>query len=87
MNVHKNARLAPSGRAVLADRVAGGRTVGAAAGATGVSRRTAHKWLTRHRLGGERRHLDPAQLLVCRPEQVSHGRLLPPEVNQVSDPL
>lgn len=58
MNVHKNARLTPSGRALLADRVAGGWTVKAAAGAAGVSRRTAHKWLTRHRLGGERRHHD-----------------------------
>jgi len=58
MNVHKNARLTPSGRALLADRVASGWTVKAAAGAAGVSRRTAHKWLARHRLGGERRHHD-----------------------------
>jgi len=35
MNVHKNARLTPSGRALLADRVAGGWTVKAAAGAAG----------------------------------------------------
>jgi len=35
MNMHKNARLTPSGRALLADRVASGWTVKAAAGAAG----------------------------------------------------
>lgn len=58
MNVHKNARLTPSGRALLADRVLSGWRVKAAAEAAGVSVRTAHKWLCRHRLGGERRHHD-----------------------------
>ncbi|MCA6287425.1 MAG: hypothetical protein IM626_05570 [Phenylobacterium sp.] len=56
MNLHKNAHLTPSGRALLADRVASGGTVKAGAGAAGVSRRTGHKWPARHRLGGERRH-------------------------------
>ena len=58
MNVHKNARLTPSGRALLADRVEHGWTVQAAAEAAGVSRRTCYKWLARHRLGDERRHHD-----------------------------
>ncbi|KRB40537.1 MAG: IS481 family transposase [Pseudomonadota bacterium] len=58
MNMHKNARLTPVGRALLAGRVERGWTVKAAAGAAGVSRRTAQKWLGRHRLGGERRHHD-----------------------------
>lgn len=49
MDVHKNARLTPAGRASLADRVAGGWPVKAATDAAGVSRRTAHKWLARHR--------------------------------------
>ncbi len=58
MNVHKNARLTPAGRALLADRVERGWPMKAAAEAAGVSRRTGYKWLGRHRLGGERRHHD-----------------------------
>jgi transposase InsO family protein len=58
MNVHKNARLTPSGRALLARRVSSGWTAKAAAEAAGVSLRTARKWLGRHRRGGERRHYD-----------------------------
>ena len=58
MNVHKNARLTPAGRALLADRIEGGWTARSAADAAGVSIRTARKWLGRHRLGGERRHHD-----------------------------
>jgi transposase InsO family protein len=58
MNVHKNARLTPSGRALLANRVMSDWTVKSAAEAAGISVRTAHKWLGRHRLGGERRHCD-----------------------------
>lgn len=91
MNVHKNARLTPSGRALLADRVAGGWTVKAAAGAAGVSRRTAHKWLVRHRLGGERRHHDRSSAprrcprkvgedLVARIEALRRERLTGPAI-------
>ena len=58
MNMHKNARLTPSGRALLAHRVLNGWRVKDAAEAAGVSERTAHKWLARHRLGDERRHYD-----------------------------
>ena len=58
MNVHENARLTPAGRDLLAQRVEGGWTVMRAATASGVSTRTAFKWLARHRLGGERRHHD-----------------------------
>src|ERR1700712_3012024 len=55
MNIHKNARLTVSGRALLIERITKGWPVKAAAEAAGTSRRTAHKWLGRHRLGGERR--------------------------------
>jgi len=55
MNIHKNARLTVSGRALLIERITKGWPVKAAAQAAGTSRRTAHKWLGRHRLGGERR--------------------------------
>ncbi|GAU83421.1 mobile element protein [Bosea sp. BIWAKO-01] len=58
MDVHNNARLTPSGRALLAARVEGGWPVKAAALAAGVSTRTPHTWLRRYRQGGERRHHD-----------------------------
>jgi hypothetical protein len=53
MNVHKNARLTPQGRALLVHRI---RTAGwrvADAAAAGISERTAFRWLARHRAGGE----------------------------------
>ena len=56
MNVHKNARLTPTGRAVMISRIEDeGWPVRRAARAAGVSARTAYRWLGRHRLGGERR--------------------------------
>jgi transposase InsO family protein len=51
MNMHKNARLTPSGRALLTDRMETGWRADAAAAAAGVSVRTARKWLKRHRQG------------------------------------
>ena len=75
MNVHKNARLTPSGRALLAARVTGGWTVKAAALAAGVSARTAHKWMARHRLGGERRHHDRSSAPSRCPRRTSPRRL------------
>ena len=55
MNVHKNARLTPVGRALMISRIEQqGWPVARAAEASGVSRRTASKWLQRHRRGGER---------------------------------
>ena len=55
MNVHKNARLAPLGRALMIDRIERqGWSVARAAEASGVSRRCAYTWLDRHRRGGER---------------------------------
>lgn len=91
MNVHKNARLTPSGRALLADRVAHGWTIRAAARAAGVSRRTAYKWLARHRLGGERRHHDRSSAprrcphrvgdeVVARIEALRRDRLTGPAI-------
>ncbi len=59
MNVHKNARLTPMGRALMISRIEQeGWPVARAAEASGVSRRTASKWLHRHRRGGERSHHD-----------------------------
>ncbi|MBV9913649.1 MAG: DDE-type integrase/transposase/recombinase, partial [Sinobacteraceae bacterium] len=54
MNVHKNARLTPQGRALLIRRVLlEGWTVAETARAAGISTRTAFRWLARHRAGGE----------------------------------
>jgi transposase InsO family protein len=54
MNIHKNARLTPQGRALLVRRVRTERwPVARAAAATGISIRTAFGWLARHRAGGE----------------------------------
>lgn len=55
MNVHKNARLTPSGRVLLVERIEAGWSVVGAAAAAGVSARTAHRWLGRYRAGD--RHL------------------------------
>jgi hypothetical protein len=51
MNVHKNARLTPSGRVLLVERIELGWPVGRAAMASGVSARTAYRWLGRYRGG------------------------------------
>lgn len=54
MNVHKNARLTPQGRALLVRRVRHeGWRVEDAAVAAGLSQRQAYRWLARHQAGGE----------------------------------
>ncbi len=54
MNIHKNARLAPRGRAIMISRIEDhGWPVARAAAASGVSRRTAYRWLLRFRAEGE----------------------------------
>ena len=75
MDIHKNARLTPSGRALLADRVESGWPMKAAAEAAGVSRRTGYKWLGRHRLGGERRHHDRSSAPRRCPRRTEPGRM------------
>ena len=55
MNVHQHARMTVHGRALLVSRIRQeGWRVRDAAGAAGVSERTAYKWLARFRAGGER---------------------------------
>lgn len=51
MNVHKNARLTPSGRVLLVERIEQGWAVEHAAAASGVSVRSAYRWLGRYRAG------------------------------------
>ena len=53
MKTHANARLTPLGRELLCKRVTeAGWTLGAAAEASGVSGRTAAKWVGRYRADG-----------------------------------
>ena len=53
MNIHKNARLTPSGRLLLVQRIdqQGWKAVRAAQ-AAGISQRQSYRWLARHRAGG-----------------------------------
>jgi transposase InsO family protein len=75
MNVHKNARLTPLGRAVMVDRIEGGWSVRRAAGASGVSVQTAYRWLGRHRHGGERRLHDRSSAPRRCPHKLSAQRI------------
>ncbi len=71
MNVHKNAKLTPAGRALLVSRVLEeGQMPGEVGKALGVSRRTVYKWVARYESDGEaglrdrssRPHVSPARL-------------------------
>lgn len=52
MKLHGNARTTPKSRLSLVRRIERGVSIRAAANAVGVSRGTAHKWLTRYRAEG-----------------------------------
>jgi transposase InsO family protein len=53
VKIHRNAKTTPSMRALIVERVRRDRwRVAEAAAAAGVTRRTAAKWLARHRAGG-----------------------------------
>jgi len=52
MNIHKNARLTPSGRERIVRQVASGQTPKAVAEAAGVCPRTVRKWVERYRREG-----------------------------------
>jgi len=49
MNIHKNARLTPHGRELIARKVESGQTPEGAARAAGVCPRTVRKWVARYR--------------------------------------
>lgn len=53
VNVHKNAKLTPAGRALLVRRLEAGEKAEVVAAEMGVSRRTAFKWQKRYREEGE----------------------------------
>ena len=70
MNVHKNARLTPQGRALLVRRITeeGWRIVDAA-NAAGISVRQSYRWLARYRSGGAAALADRSSA----PLQCKHG--------------
>ena len=53
MELHKNARTCPASRMLLIQRIQAGMAVTSAAEAAGMSSRTAFKWKSRYREGGE----------------------------------
>lgn len=94
MNVHKNAKLAPAGRALLVQRVVVERTRRAVvAAAFGVSERTVSKWVRRWHMEGagglmdrsSRPRRSPRALggrVVHRIERLRHRRCTGPEIAQ-----
>lgn len=77
MNVHKNARLTPRGRALMINRIErDGWTVKRSAEASGVSVRTAYAWLGRHRCGGEHRFHDRSSAPRRCPHRTADERVV-----------
>jgi transposase InsO family protein len=71
VNVHKNAKLAPAGRALLVERVVIGRERRAqVARALGVSERTVSKWVGRWRVEGAPGLTDRSSRPRCCPHQL-----------------
>ena len=70
MAIHRNARLTPRGGARLVEQILDGRAVAEAAAASGVTAKTARKWLCRFQEAGaagladrsSRPHHSPSQL-------------------------
>lgn len=74
MNIHKNARLTPSGREWIVRQVASGQTPEAVSQAVGVSPRTVRKWVDRYRREGlaglQDRSSRPHQLYRPTPQAI-----------------
>jgi transposase len=75
MKLHGNARTCPRGRRLLVERVECGWTVRRAAGAAGVSERTAAKWCARWRAEGERGLLDRSSRPLRQPRRTPADRV------------
>lgn len=74
MNVHKNARLTPSGRVLLVQRIEQGWSAMEAASAAGISVRTAYRWLLRYRLGDRQLHDHSSAPHQC-PHSLPHEKV------------
>jgi transposase InsO family protein len=75
MKLHGNARTCPHSRRLLVERVELGWTLREAAGAAGVSERTASKWLARWRCEGERGLLDRSSRPHRQPRRTPSDRV------------
>ena len=74
VNVHKNAKLTPAGRALLVKRIEAGERTEGVAREMGVSRRTAFKWLQRYREEGEKGLEDRSSKPHSHPKRISRSR-------------
>ncbi len=75
MELHKNARITPSGRMLLVRRNLEGMTVTGAAEAAGVSRRTGFKWKSRFLEAGEAALVDRSSRPHRMPRQTHPDRV------------
>ena len=76
MQLHRNAKTSPKGRALIVQRVAGdGWTVARTAAAFGVSVRTVHKWRARYAAEGAPGLLDRGSTPRHSPEQTAPARV------------
>jgi transposase len=66
---HRNARLTPTGRRILVERVLSGRPIAHVAKEMGVSRTCAHRWISRYRAEG----WDGLQDRSSRPKSCPHA--------------
>jgi transposase InsO family protein len=91
VNTHQNARLGPAGRVALVRRLLAGEPAPRVAATTGVSVRTAYKWLARYRAEGDaglhdrssRPHHSPRRLdgaLVARVGGLRRGGRTSPQI-------
>ena len=67
-------RLSPFGRALIVERVAGGRPVAHVAAELGVSRQTAYRWVNRFREGGVEALFDRSSRPHSSPNRTTHDR-------------
>ena len=74
VNVHKNAKLTPTGRALLVRRLVTGDRAEVVAREMGVSRRTAFKWLKRYREEGEEGLRDRSSTRHHHPNRIPRSR-------------
>ena len=76
MQLHSNAKLTPSARLLLVQRITQENwTVSEAAEAAGISRRTAHKWLSRFRSEGAKSLCDRSSRPHTSPRETSPGKV------------
>jgi transposase InsO family protein len=74
VNVHKNAKLTPAGRALLVRRIETGERAEVVAREMGVSRRTAFKWLKRYREEGQEGLEDRSSKPHRHPRRIPRAR-------------